>query len=48
MDFFVGGGMFIVFVVLVRMGWGGVKIILPEPEEEDLDDEDEENEKNRD
>ena len=48
MDFFVGGGMVIVFVVLGRMGRGGVKIILPETEEEDLDDEDEENEKNRD
>ena len=39
MEFLVGSGIFILFVVLVRMVWGGVKIILPENEvdEEDKD-----------
>jgi hypothetical protein len=41
MEFLVGSGIFILFVVLVRMGWGGVKIILPEDEVNDEEDEDE-------
>jgi hypothetical protein len=39
MEFLVGGGIFILFVVLVRMGWGGVKVILPEDEIDNGDDE---------